>query len=90
MNDLDLIIKELSRRPHIALIGKDPQSRMYRIDWRDNHKRHQSRVFPDLEHAISTARNLELQSIVVGFRVVGRAKPRSWVPHSSETRLNRF
>ena len=85
--DLDFIIKELSRRPHVALVGRDPQTKMYRVDWRDSHKRHFSRVFPDMEHAIGTARNLELQGTVVGFRVLGRAKPRSWVPRSSDVRL---
>jgi len=84
------MLRELARRPHVAVVGRDPQTRMYRLDWKDNHKRHMSRVFPDLEHAVSTARNLELSGIIVGFKVLGRAKPRSWVPHSSESTLDRF
>lgn len=87
MNDLELILRELAHRPHVAIIGKDPQTRMYRLDWKDNHKRHQSRVFSDLEHAVASARNLELNGAIVGFKVLGRAKPHSWVPHSSESHI---
>ena len=90
MNDMELILRELARRPHVGIIGKDPQTRMFRLDWKDNHKRHMSRVFSDLEHAVSSARNLELNGTIVGFKVLGRAKPRSWVPHSRESQLGRF
>jgi hypothetical protein len=90
MNDIESILRELARRPHVGIIGKDPQSRMFRLDWKDNHRRHQSRVFSELEQAVSSARNLELNGIIVGFKVLGRAKPHSWVPHSRETELGRF
>jgi hypothetical protein len=84
---MELILRELAHRPHVGIIGKDSQTRMFRLDWKDNHKRHQSRVFSELDQAIASARNLEMNGAIVGFKVLGRAKPHSWVPHSSETRL---
>ncbi len=81
--DLDFIIKELSRRPHFALVIKDPQTRLYRVDWKDG-KKHHVRTFSDLSHAISSAKNLQLHGTVIGFRVVAPARPQhSWVPSSA-------
>ncbi len=51
-NYLDMIIKELVRRPHTALVGRDPEAKMFRVDGLDSHKNTRVVTLPDPEHAI--------------------------------------
>ncbi len=89
-NYLDLVIRELCRRPHVALVGRDPETKMFRLDWRDSHKKHYVRLFNNREQAVTKARDLELHDVIVGYRLFGLFKARPWAPpSSSDLRLSR-
>ncbi len=90
--DIEFVIKEMSRRPRWAFIGRDSQSRMYRIDWREGRK-HRVRLAPDMEHAMSFCRMLQVHGKIIGFRVMSHVRhaPNPWVPTlPSEVRTGRI
>ena len=80
MAELDLILRELSRRPWLAIIAQDPQTRMFRVDWKERRK-HRVQLATNLDQAKSICRSLQLHGRVVGFKVVRREELASpWVP----------